>query len=75
MDTLKKIEIEAAIIVDAAAQIEYEFNHMLNDMSAADWRVALGVVENASRKTYRLKKQMLDSAIQHWHAHGEATNT
>ena len=74
MDTLKKIEIEAAIIVDAAAQIEYEFNHMLNDMSAADWRVALGVVENASRKTYRLKKQMLDSAIQHWHAHGETSN-
>jgi len=72
VDTLKKISVEAAIIVDAAAQIEYEFNAVLNDMSADDWRVALGVVEDASRKTYRLTKQMLDSAIQHWRAHGEA---
>lgn len=72
MDTLGKIRIEAAIIVDAAEQIEHDMAGVLNTMDAQDWRIALGLVENATRKTYRLKKKMLDSAITHWHTYDEA---
>lgn len=61
MSGLDDIRAECDRIEDAALIVERTMAE--TDLSADDWRMALGAVDLASREVYRVKKQMLNEAI------------
>ena len=61
MTALDEIRAECDRIDDAARCVERTMAE--TELSADDWRMALGAIDEASREVYRVKKQMLNEAI------------